>query len=260
MKKRQASTFCIPNVSLLRRLRDKESFTLDKTINMKTLDLDSFAQREKIKYIDFMKSDAEGCELDILKGSKKFLENSILGLSLEIQFNNLFADGPLFGEIDSFLRKFGFQLFDLGLVRLKRKALSFELGPSDFGQLIPGHALYLKDQVEKIETNEGKNWNEQRILKMIGIMELYNLPDCAIELAQAAKKYGYFKKLNTNKIVDLLTPEMDGKILPYRNYLLKLKKRQKHKGYYLSRLLRFFISAVPLKQRTLIKQLLFQNN
>src|SRR3989344_6845322 len=39
MTKRQASTFSIPNITLLKRLRDEKSFVLDKTVKIKTLDL-----------------------------------------------------------------------------------------------------------------------------------------------------------------------------------------------------------------------------
>lgn len=62
---------------------------------------------------DFIKVDAEGTDLEILKGGKRYLLSSCLGIQVEVSFFNRFEGAPLFHETDEYLKQFDFELFDI---------------------------------------------------------------------------------------------------------------------------------------------------
>jgi FkbM family methyltransferase len=58
---------------------------------------------------DFLNFDTQGAELAILKGMGTYLaQPSIKGIYLEVNWDTLYKDAPLIGEIDAFLLTFGF--------------------------------------------------------------------------------------------------------------------------------------------------------
>ena len=61
------------------------------------------------KNFDFIKIDAQGAELDILKGGDRILNNCI-GLHLELFTIPLYKDIPLLPEVESYLSEKGFKL------------------------------------------------------------------------------------------------------------------------------------------------------
>lgn len=62
--------------------------------------------------IDFIKLDVQGSELDILKNGVNTLANTMVVQS-EVEFVALYKDQPLFGDVQVFMRKQGFQLHKL---------------------------------------------------------------------------------------------------------------------------------------------------
>lgn len=228
-----SSGFYHPDMNFLRRIPDEVNLTVVKTIEMDTVDFDSFAKIQNIRYVDFMKLDTEGCELDILKGANNFL-NSLLGLSIEASFLKLHKDQPVFSEIDSFLNQLGFRLFDLEVYRHPRKTLpparsSSIPGPCGQGQVLWGQVLYLRDGAAEItQENSRKEWSDVRILKLASLMELFGLPDCAIELIQISHQTGFLEGINSEELIDKLVPASGRKPLSYKLYMERLKKREQY--------------------------------
>ena len=99
----------------------------------------------------WMELDTQGSELEILRGADVLLRDSVLALQVEVEFAPMYTDQPLFGEIDSHLRGYGFSLFDLIRYRGRRKTL--ESHQRTRGQLLWGQALYLRDY-ERLATAE----------------------------------------------------------------------------------------------------------
>lgn len=86
-----------------------------KIVGTSTVDvttLDSWCKAEGVDRVDVIKIDTQGSELSILKGAEKTLEN-VQAIEVEVEFNPLYEDVPLFGEIDRFLRDRGFVLWRL---------------------------------------------------------------------------------------------------------------------------------------------------
>ena len=78
------------------------------TVDVTTLD--EWCAAEGVDRIDVIKIDTQGSELAILKGGDKALRN-VRAVEVEVEFNPLYEDVPLFSEIDQFLRERGFVLW-----------------------------------------------------------------------------------------------------------------------------------------------------
>ncbi len=173
-----ASGFYQPDMKFWRRFPDEKNLTLNKIVEVDTIDLDTVAIENRLGSIDFIKLDVEGAELDVLKGAEKTLKKSVFGLSIEVAFLPVHEGRPLFSDIDSYLRPLGFFLYDLMLNRNVRKVLSpclFTHTPRSIekGQLIWGQAVFLRDAVYEIESSSGlgDGWNDTKVLKLASFME-----------------------------------------------------------------------------------------
>lgn len=118
-------------------------FEVMDTISLKTVALDEYLPLQGIEDIDFIELDTQGAELGILQGARGFLSSNIVGLRVEVEFTEMYHDQPLFGDVDAFLRQFGFRLFDLERYHLRRN--SYPAGVDSREQIIWGQALYLRD-------------------------------------------------------------------------------------------------------------------
>jgi len=86
-------------------LRSKEKVEL--------VTIDNWAKRNGDPAIELMKFDIQGGELKALRGAVRTLQSSTLMVYAEISFNPLYEDGPIYSEIDLFLREYGFALYDI---------------------------------------------------------------------------------------------------------------------------------------------------
>jgi len=108
-----------------------------------TVPLDSFLPKFGVRQIDFLDLDTQGSELEILHGAEGFLAADIAAVKCEVEFSPLYQDQPMFGDVDDYLRRFGFMLFDMSRSRYRRA--NFPPQALTRGQLLWGDALYLRD-------------------------------------------------------------------------------------------------------------------
>ncbi|HJX13200.1 MAG TPA: FkbM family methyltransferase [Dehalococcoidales bacterium] len=229
-----SSGFYPANMKFASRLPDEVNLTIVRTIELDTVDLDSFAAENSIGAIDFIKLDTEGCELDILRGAGESLRTT-LGLSIEVEFLPLHEGQPLFSDVDAFLRPLGFMLYDLAGYRHSRKALPVPTaspapGPVARGQVVWGQALYLRDFLAEVEAGAGERWDDIRVLKLASLMELFGLPDCAIEVLQAAQQQGRLEGRGVPQMIDRLVPPVGNRTVSYAGYLENVVK-VRERGY-----------------------------
>jgi len=256
-----ACGFYEPDKKIVKRFGSEDIFNITEVLKVQTIDLDSFCEEYKIQNVDFIKLDTEGSELDILKGAERTLKNSILGISVEVEFIKMYIDQPLFSDIDQYLRSLNFELYDLDLNRKTRSSLSPYSGSNmNIGQLVQGQALYLRDAVGELDSHnfDKKFWHKSRILKMASIQEIFNLPDCAIELIQKGQSLDIFDGSDTSKYIDLLIPNIDGNSISYKEYLQELrisKPRVDHfkRGKY-SKIIKSFPWPIPGLIRRLLSK------
>lgn len=173
--------------------------------------LDDFFRDEKGS-LDFLKIDTDGADFDVLlSGERMLAENRVLGLEVECQFHGeTGAEAGVFANIDTFLRKRGFSLFDLETVRTSRRALpakavNLTVEESDRGQIIWANAVYFRDLAdENAPARQDFPVDRTTILKLACLFELHGLNDCAAELIQANRE-ALREALDTDRALDLLT-------------------------------------------------------
>lgn len=138
-KKQEVSSVYRPNTDCLRVFPDADRFDVIEEI---TIDADTLAnqlEQSGVADVDFVKVDTQGHELAILRGGDL---RRVVGLELEVEFAPLYSGQPLFGDVDSYARREGFELYDLRRTYWKRKESAGATGEK--GQLVFGDALYLR--------------------------------------------------------------------------------------------------------------------
>lgn len=109
----------------------KETNNIDKSVKQKivinTDTLSDFMKRENLSKIDFLKIDAQGADLDILKGGSEILPH-VKAIYVEVSFKKIYKNSSTFFDIYSYLNERGFVLIDLYPVY---KGINSELLQSD---------------------------------------------------------------------------------------------------------------------------------
>ena len=199
-----------PNEPYLARFNGlSELMDLDFTIGIETTTLDTFCEEKWIKEIDFLQVDVQGADLKVLQGASKILEKSILAIQIEVEFSHLYQNQPLFADVDTYLRKRDFTLFDLASsYRVRsRSPIHSVVRP---GQLLWADAFYFKDLLQE-SVILGSD-NPHRLLKLACIADILNFPDYTLELLEyLTLNFGTDSQYNfANVIVESLSqfPEL----------------------------------------------------
>lgn len=126
--------------------------------------------------------------------------SEIFGVSVEAEFAAIYKDQPMFSEIDQFLRKNGFQLFEMKRYYWKRAISPY--APNAKGQLIFADTLYLKNYESLISQYADKDRTllKAKILKAVSLSCLYNKNDYALYLTKRAQQDGILHPLETELI------------------------------------------------------------
>ena len=155
------SSLLEPDANVLRRRRGMRAMRPERTVELETDTLAAWAARSGVPGIDVLKLDVQGAELAVLRGAGELLDG-VQALDLEVEFNPIYREQPLFGDIDVFLRAHGFVLWRLGelthcglpeaagggagaeTIRFSDGAVRYRPGG---GQLTWGRARYLRAEV-----------------------------------------------------------------------------------------------------------------
>lgn len=176
-------------------------------IDVTTLDI--WAASAGISDIDFIKLDTQGSELGVLKGAENCLK-SVRALQIEVEFNPIYMDQPLFGEIDSFLRKRGFVLWQLSNLchytswpkksAFKYKDVQIFDGrivstSRQGGQLFWADAYYVRKEIAFAE--ETQNWQGCiRDASIMSVLGFRDLAGCLLEQALNHAPSNVIPKIN----------------------------------------------------------------
>lgn len=195
------SSILPPNRAFWKKFPDSKSygspqFDLIKKSRIRTKTLDKVLEEADIHDVDFLKIDTQGSELYILEGATKTIKKSVFGIEVEVEFTHLYKNQPLFSDVDNFLRKFDFELFDLRIVRFKR-TIGKDIGGMK-GQIHYADALYLRNN--KYISNIDDKLLKTKVLKSIAICIIYGYFDYALEICEEAKKRKILKVYELNKI------------------------------------------------------------
>ncbi len=175
------------NVTELFCAREVKNISLDVTT------LDSWAKDAGISKIDFLKLDTQGSELDILVGAEEVLR-SVRALEVEVEFNPIYIDQPLFADVDIHLRKRGYVLWKLSNMAhysnhnfsgmtLNEDTHYYESRPvvreTMAGQIYWGHAYYVKSKIAHC-TSKATDANQD--LKDAALMHVLGFRDISAKL------------------------------------------------------------------------------
>ena len=86
---------------------------------MKTDTIFNQLSKNNVTDIDFLKIDAEGCEVPILRGTGSYLKRCF-GIEIEVIFADMRINIPKFADIDILLKENDFDLFDIQRFYWKR--------------------------------------------------------------------------------------------------------------------------------------------
>ena len=212
-----ASGFYPDNEDFSMRFSDNLNYQVKNTFKINCTSLDEMMHEFNQDNIDLIKLDTEGSELEILEGSKKCLDQAFAILT-EVHFSkHQKTNGQYFSKIDKFLQDQNFFLYDLNQTRFTKKTLPvgkiFNLGNFSFagdyqkayGMVKMADALYFRDPIfdfQKDKAKAEKYWDNEKILKLIIILDLYNYHDSAIEILISFKNR--FNKIDFEKILSSL--------------------------------------------------------
>jgi hypothetical protein len=135
---------------------------------------------------DFVKVDAEGADLDVLRGAGRVLD-SLLGLQVEVSFQSRHLGAPYFADIDVFLRGRGFVLYHLNREHWLRA--NFPMAGNARPQLIWADAVYFPSP-ERIFQFLARPSPEITLTKLVVLLLAYGAHDFAQEIVLQAMQRG----------------------------------------------------------------------
>jgi FkbM family methyltransferase len=226
------SSLYAPNEPYLARFAGlPEQVNLDFTIDLETTTLDTFCQQEGINAIDFLQIDVQGADLQVIKGAVSLVMKTVLGIQIEVEFSHLYADQPLFADVDTYLRSKDFTLFDLACshrVRTRSPIIS----PLHPGQLLWGDAFYFCDLLQPTEMTHAKT--PEQIFKLACIADVMGFPDYTLELLEhLTVNYGSDPAYNfADNILESLSqfPELVQRGIEQLPIMSRLQKYMTHSG------------------------------
>ena len=134
-----------------------------RTIATETLD--EALSREDVG-VDHLKLDVEGAELDVMAGASDALRQA-LALEVEVEFNPVFRDQPLFADVDRHLRAQGWELLGLRRNSWRRGSGPSRAADGNGGQVVSADALYWNRQLIETELSLARE------LKLLLILAAY---------------------------------------------------------------------------------------
>ncbi|MBN8828236.1 MAG: FkbM family methyltransferase [Sphingobacteriia bacterium] len=144
--------------------------------------LDSVLKNEKFTKDDFfiLKLDAQGADLDIIKGGKEFIQNNVCAIISEVNFFPSYSNIPLFSEVELYLRELGFSFITFTDYMFRSHRRTKPAKSLSRQRLFHADALFVKDPI----LNASNIKNDSFPYYYIILFMLYNLYDSAIEIAE----------------------------------------------------------------------------
>jgi FkbM family methyltransferase len=91
-----------------------ESYDVVDRIEVRKITLDDWARENDITQIDFLKIDAQGHDLEVLRGAQALLKNrAVKAINVEAMFVPEYEGCATFGQIDAFLSTQGYSLHQI---------------------------------------------------------------------------------------------------------------------------------------------------
>ena len=186
--------------------------------------LADFLRGHGVASVDFVKTDTDGDDLEVLRSLEDMIRPAgVLGFMVETPYIGSASDTVhTFHNVDRLLKKHGFLLTSISVNRYSRAALPAPfvypiLAQTVWGQPMQGDLVYLRDGAHPDYARFGE-LSPTKLLKLACLSELFLAPDCAAELLVAHREL-LSPLVDVERLLDLLTPPLDGQSVSYREYL-----------------------------------------
>ncbi len=151
--------------------------------------LAEFLRDRAIRDVDFVKIDVDGADLVILRSLERVLQDTqVLGLGIEVNFfGSDDADLNTFHNVDRFMKRAGFELFDLSMRRYSASALPAPI-PTSPQRRAPGDASCRAMRSTFVTSRllstgiSREPLPPHKLAKLAAIFAVFGLPDCAAEV------------------------------------------------------------------------------
>jgi hypothetical protein len=190
-----------------------------------------FVAEAKLDTVDFLKVDTDGTDFEVLiSAADVFASHRLLGVAVESNWaGRTNATENTFHNTDRFLRQHGFALFSVSVRPYSRRDLPAPFlhaagpHPTRFGQPFQGDAVYLRDLAAPEQRELAGAYPLTKLAKLACLFELFRLPDCAAEVLNVfADRFA--EAVDTELLLDALTPPLRGRALGYREYLAAFER------------------------------------
>lgn len=182
-------------------------------LTSKYINMDEFIIDNGIEYIDFIKTDIDGLDLNFFKNIEKYIEKIKLNaIMAEVSFASDFNDEA---DLTNLLKKYYFALNLLSIRQYSTKFLpnlyALNLSAQTIsGRILQGDALYIKDK------SQFGGLSPQELLKISMVMDLVSLTDCAAEIFNLFEKELASTGINIRQSLDLMSKQR--RFMPSQNY------------------------------------------
>ena len=189
--------------------------------------LDDFLDRQGIDFVDFLKIDVDGADLEVLHSAERMLKSNRIGaIGIEIAFfGSAHPRSNTFHNIDRFLRTAGMELMNISVWRYSMRALPGmfrfrAVGETTYGPPLLGDAVYFNPAAtgDSGPLSQHADRRAAAVLKQAALMDLFGVPDCAarVLLRDAA---ALARNVDTTRCLDALVQPQHGAPTGYHELL-----------------------------------------
>jgi len=189
-----------PNVDCAKKFGLSKLFEIVSTKKVQCTRIESILLKKGITSIDYIKIDAQGGDLEVLKGLGDYIKDILL-IRVEVLFVPLYHDAPSFGEINEFMNDNNFRLLTIEPTIKTRNIVTKTI--TDTGELVWADLIYTQDFEFSFPD---KKFSKERILNYSLLLAFEGYESLAIDfLLSESKKQSLpddFVQLIIETIVD----------------------------------------------------------
>jgi FkbM family methyltransferase len=178
------SSLLPPREEYMRRHLTHQSMM--KVVGTRPVDVitfDQFCADEGVETIDYLQIDVQGGGMEVLKGARRATSDNVLALVSEADFVEAYDGAAHFGDVDGYLRRLGFSLFDLVGNHHGTRA-TFPVNSQEHnGPLEWMDAFYFRDLIGKQYDGHPMR-TPANLLKLACIADCMNFIDYAAEVLE----------------------------------------------------------------------------
>jgi FkbM family methyltransferase len=193
----------------------------------KKFSIDELVKKNKIKNIDFIKTDTDGYDYDVLNGlSKTIKSHEILGFMVECPIESWYSKKNNLHNIITFMNNYGYRIYDMTLNRYSNRIFpahfSYDLyGQTEYGQIAWSDVLFIRD----LASWDIKKSPVDKLLKQIIIFEIYSLYDHVFLILEELNRRKYITSNIKEKYFNELCKKVYG--LKYSDHIKNFENNPK---------------------------------